>query len=337
MVKRIFLWLGLIFILGAAHAQDVHFSQAHANPLYLNPGLAGFMETQFRFVANHRSQWNTFTKAYKSVSASIDHQRELPRFFTGQVGIGLRLLSDRAGDGNFGQTSVFIPASIQHAFLNHKLKLSLGIQPGFGQYSVDFNKLYWGSQYNGNNYDPDLPSTETFAGNSSSFFDFSFGGVVRYRIGKGTEITMGCASFHLNRPDISFSEDNSSELPSRQSFFVEGKYPLQNQITLYPKLFLLQQDENKEVVLGSQAQWIPHLSFVQDFRMGLYYRNKDAVIAEMAVGIRDLLIGVSYDFTTSDLNRLNNGLGGFEISLQYLFNLKSTIPYYPPKYCPDFL
>ncbi|MCF8373477.1 MAG: PorP/SprF family type IX secretion system membrane protein [Bacteroidales bacterium] len=337
MGKRIVWILFWVFVGFRAFGQDVHFSQADANPLFLNPALAGVIPTDFRFVANHRSQWNTFTNGYKTMTASIDHGRKFAFLPNSKVGLGLGIVSDKAGDGNFGQTSFFVPISIQKKLMENKLLVSYGIQLGVGQYSFDFNKFYWGDQYDGNVYDPALPVTESFANNSLEYFDLAMGFHSAYSFSDGNRIEIGFSTYHLNNPSISFSENGKAVLPVRDMYFLSAKIPLTAQLALLPGIFRQEQNKNKEFVIGSQVQLLPASELIQDFRAGIYVRNKDAIILRTAVVYKELMIGLSYDFTFSDLTQANNGLGGFELSLTYLFNLRKAIPYYPPKYCPDFI
>ena len=331
----------LIILLGIGNislkAQDIHFSQTQANPLFLNPALTGVIPTDYRLVIVHRSQWNTFTNAYKTVAASFDHKQSFRRFPFADLGLGFSILSDRAGDGNYGNTSFFVPLSLQKKLVENKLMVSLGLQASVGQYSVDFNKLYWGTQYNGKYFDPGLPSTEVFQGNNVSYFDFSYGVAGQYDFGYGRKLTTGYSLFHVNNPSISFSDETTEDLPIRESLFISGVLPMSSQFVLHPGFYSQRQASNSESIVGAQLQFLPSLEIIQDFRAGMYYRFKDAIILETSFVFKELNIGLSYDFTVSKLTRINNGLGGFEISITYQFNINRPLPYYPPKYCPDFI
>ena len=50
------------WINGRISAQDAHFSQFYANPLYLSPSLAGATDGA-RIILNYRNQWPAITKA----------------------------------------------------------------------------------------------------------------------------------------------------------------------------------------------------------------------------------------------------------------------------------
>ena len=69
----------LLFILvilawtARCNAQDVIYSQFYANPLYLNPALAGAKLDQ-RITLNYRNQWPSISNGYVTYSAAWDQQ-----------------------------------------------------------------------------------------------------------------------------------------------------------------------------------------------------------------------------------------------------------------------
>ena len=78
MTKRIVFILCLIVFVAIgykAKAQDPAFSQFFANPLYLNPAMAG-TDICPRLSLNHRNQWPSIGKTYVTYSASYDQFAE---------------------------------------------------------------------------------------------------------------------------------------------------------------------------------------------------------------------------------------------------------------------
>ncbi|MBQ4215187.1 MAG: type IX secretion system membrane protein PorP/SprF, partial [Bacteroidales bacterium] len=56
--------VGVLMVVGcltSAMAQDTHFSQFDAAPLYYNPALAGVNECHNRIYTNYKGQWNTYS------------------------------------------------------------------------------------------------------------------------------------------------------------------------------------------------------------------------------------------------------------------------------------
>ena len=93
MIRRfaVIVLLTIPFLLGDLYAQDPEFSQFYANPLYLNPALAGVTVCP-KVNANYRNQWPAIGKAFITYNASYD---QYVSFLHG--GLGLVITADRAG------------------------------------------------------------------------------------------------------------------------------------------------------------------------------------------------------------------------------------------------
>ena len=95
-LKGITLLIASCFVL-SIQAQDPHFSQYYANPLYLNPAFAGVQKCPTVHL-NYRNQYPTLG-AYNTFSASYD------QFVPGiKGGLGVLLLRDEAGNGALNLT-----------------------------------------------------------------------------------------------------------------------------------------------------------------------------------------------------------------------------------------
>ena len=57
-----------------AIGQDLHFSQIFETPLLRNPALAGLFSGDVRVQSVYRSQWNSVTDAYSTVSANGEYK-----------------------------------------------------------------------------------------------------------------------------------------------------------------------------------------------------------------------------------------------------------------------
>src|SRR3974390_955108 len=79
-------------------AQDPHFTQFYANPIYLNPAFAGSHRCP-RVVFNYRNQWPNITGTFVTTSFSYDMRVEA---LSG--GLGFHFLNDRAGIGTINTT-----------------------------------------------------------------------------------------------------------------------------------------------------------------------------------------------------------------------------------------
>jgi hypothetical protein len=70
--------------------------------------------------------------------------------------------------------------------------------------------------------------------------------------------------------------------------------------------------------------------------LGVFYRNKDAIIAAAGYKWKDHRVMVSYDQTISQMSQGNNGVGAFEISLILQGNYKRGDDLRETYGCPRF-
>ncbi|MAR99334.1 MAG: hypothetical protein CMD21_01330, partial [Flavobacteriales bacterium] len=103
MMKKILFLISLSVLIGVKNelkAQDPAFSQFFANPLYLNPAMAGTNICP-RVSLNYRNQWPGIGKTYVTSSASYDQ-------YVDKLGggIGFAIAKDVAGAGNLNTTHI---------------------------------------------------------------------------------------------------------------------------------------------------------------------------------------------------------------------------------------
>ena len=92
------LFVSFLLLSEKSLAQDPHFTQFYANPLYLNPAFAGSHRCP-RIVFNYRNQWPNISGTYVSTAFSFDMKVEAV-----SGGLGLQFLHDNAGQGTMSIT-----------------------------------------------------------------------------------------------------------------------------------------------------------------------------------------------------------------------------------------
>jgi len=326
----------IVFIIENTSAQDIHFSQIEASPLNLNPALAGMFDGSYRFVLNHKRQWNGFTNGYKTFSGSADRLFQLKNSPL-NLGTGILLNSDIAGDGNFGIVSIQVPLSAMIFFESVETTVSFGVQAGITQHKVDIAELTFGSDYNGQSYDPSMSSGESFAGSDVTYADIGSGINIRYGDFRSPTFEMGISYFHLNQPDVSFSGERIAKLNSRMVMHAGFNWPLGQNYYLMPQVNYFKQGVYNEILMGTFIRIHPDNIQFHTMRVGFFYRGNDAVILKVGLDYLDYQIGISYDINVSGLNEASNGQGGLEFSLIYI--LRTLYPHSskPKKYCPDYI
>ena len=141
-LKYISILLILIIGMDKAHAQDPHFSQFYANPLYMSPSLAGSTDGA-RLIANYRNQWPGINKAFETYAVSFDN------FFQSlNSGIGFMLYQDKAGSAGLTSTQFGFQYSY-NLIINDEWQIIPGIQFTYGNKFIDFNKLLFVDEMQG--------------------------------------------------------------------------------------------------------------------------------------------------------------------------------------------
>jgi type IX secretion system PorP/SprF family membrane protein len=306
-------------------AQDPEYSQFYANPLYLNPALAG-ADICKRAVLNYRNQWPGMSSNYVTYNASYDQ-------FSGKIhgGFGILVNADNAGSGILRTTQ----ASLIYSYrlqVSYNLFFNMAMQGTFCQRYLNWELLKFGDQF-----DPQLgfvlPTKDRPPDNTSVIYpDFDAGFVFGWK----AVLHGGIAVHHLTQPNMAYYMNNENKLPM--------KYTAHFGVNINP---------NGEGMLFDPIFWVaPNILYQQQgefhqFNTGLYvirlplvlgtwyrfnFENADAVIVLAGLQYDNWKIGYSYDIT---LSKLKNDTGGaHEISLTWTFDcipkLREVFPYAAP-------
>ncbi|TRX70836.1 PorP/SprF family type IX secretion system membrane protein [Carboxylicivirga sp. M1479] len=317
MIKKL-LNIILVFCSFTAVAQDPHFSQFYANPLYLSPSLAGATDGG-RLIVNYRNQWPEVSKAFSTYSISFDN------FFSKfNSGIGFYLIQDKAGSAGLTTTN----AAFQYSYnlvISDYWQIIPAIQFAYGNKAVDFSKAIF----------PDQPPINS---SSSGAYDRLSNEQVHY-IDLASSVFLyspkywiGLTVDHLAKPNYTFmNEDAKAEL----KYVVFGGMNIwserrRNAIQhAFSASFRYQrQDQFNQLDLG--VYW--HNSPLE---IGVWYRglpvfnnahesaavNQDAIIALLAYDLGSIRIGYSYDITIGSLGW--STAGAHELSLIFEFNQRA--------------
>ena len=320
--NRILLFI-LLLLATTAKSQDIHFSQFASSPLNLNPALAGFFQGNDRFILNNKNQWATVTTPYVTFSGSFDMQLMKRKFVQDIIGIGVVVNNDVAGDSKMGTTEASLALSYIKALNKRNNHLiSFGIEAGFAQHKIDYTNLSFDNQFNGNYYDPTIASSEKFLKNSYNYFDLSAGVHWFLQTGDRTTFSAGFAMFHINTPNLSFFDNSSVVLNSKEVVYANTSFDIKKSIDLIPSLLFMKQDNYYEVTYGATLKFITDSSpfYYSALNFGAFIRQNDAAILTAGLDIRKTSICISYDFNFSDLHPASKYLGGYEISLIYILS-----------------
>lgn len=325
----------------SVQAQDIHFSQYFSSPLTLNPALTGAFNADFRAAANFRDQYfkSDFGVApgtYMTFSGSFDAALFRKKLKEDGLGVGVMFFNDRAGSGALTTQSVM--ASIAYhktvdKYARHSI--TLGINVGFFQKRIDFTKLTFESQFDGDSgFDPSFGSGENVQNNSIIAPDVGVGVLWRSRIGKKALAYVGGSYAHITQPNESFIGDNDNRLDAKITIHGGVDVKVGKYLTLIPAFMVLSQgtafQANPGMALGYQ------INDVSNFYIGSWYRIGDAVIPYVGYDIYNMRIGFSFDATTSNLKVANNARGAVELSVVYVHGQEPPRNISPVHFCPKF-
>lgn len=310
------------------NAQDFHLSQYDAAALNFNPAMTGMFKGDWRVHGHFRNQWSAVaTKPFTTGLVAFD----MP---VNKFGVGAQIANFRAGAGNFNVFSVLLSGAYDFKLDdNNYHHISVGVQGGFFQKSVNYNLLTFHNQYSplsGGGFDQGISSGEAFGANSIFVHDINAG--FMYYYGKETarvQPFVGGSFFHLSQPDESFfSADN--KLPMRWVGNVGAKVNINERIQVLVKSMYMGQTNARELTYAAHLHY--YLQNSDAFLIfGPTFRNKDAAVIEGGLKYRNFIYRMSYDINTSSLRGVSNGRGGIELSLTYI---KSTYDPNPIKSCP---
>ncbi len=337
MIKRIHTFILSVFFLFAtsyfSFAQDIHFSHLNRQPLYQNPANTGLFDGDYRFFANYKDQWRNVSVPFTTYNFGIDRRE-------GKFGLnyGGFFFYDQVGDGKLQTIELLTSAS---KFFDLKqdssLFLSAGLQLGWNYRALNFSKFYFDNQFNGLFFDPSLATGEVFANAQKSNISIGTGAVLSWIRSKKQSYQAGISFHNLNRPNQGFFGTKINR-DIRVSNFINGIYKINDEWSVLPGLGLNFQGKYRELLVGSQVQYILENQFgvFKAVDAGIWFRSKDAIITRVGYSHQSWTFALSYDTNISTLTPASRLRGGLELSIHYIFK---KIPFIPCrlKRCPEFI
>ncbi len=299
--KRIGLFITGILAFTTLKAQDPHFSQFYAAPLYLNSAFAGTAGGP-RFILNYRNQWPGINKAYRNVAFSYD--QFMPSL---NGGIGLMVTNDNQANGVFKATRVTGIYSY-NLKVNRNLVIKPGVSVSYSNNSVNTNGLIYGYDAQGT---PIYNTNDPASGNlSANYVDFGAGAIMF-----SDNIYGGFSVDHLTEPNQSFDGGNAP-LPRKYTIHAGGFIPVgkrQFNASISPNFLFQQQGSNSQLNFGMYYNRGPVVA-------GAWYRtsfvNGDAIIGLVGFKYDIYKFGYSYDIITSALRASASGAHEFSLAIE---------------------
>jgi len=320
----------------SASAQDIHFTQFFAAPMFTNPALTGHFDGTYRFSGIIRQQWRSVSpQPFSTFGGGVDMNGP---FKLKAIGIGFHLAQDQAGLSALTttQANVFLAGRIP---LSPNIKLHLGAELGGFQQVIDYSKLSFGEQYNGVRFDPEIATTDVAGRNTNiANLNMGLGGYLDYRLDERRRIGLGYALYNVLEPDRSFSSAYPVPVLQRHSIHLLSSFPISSTLDLMPAAQFLQQGKQNEFLIGSALRY--HLNpgpiKPQSVQIGLWGRTGDAMNVSMGFQSGNLYLGAAYDVNLSTLQPASSYRGGWEVAVIYtLSTVQENVKRL--RQCPDYL
>jgi type IX secretion system PorP/SprF family membrane protein len=294
----------LVFLLGCALSASAQqrsiYSNFLLNDFYYNPAIAGSREVHQANIT-YRNQWVGFDGAPSLIMGNFNGSLKNE----GKIGYGVSLMSETTGITQ--NTGVYLNYA-HHFKLSDKLKLGLGIQPGYMQYRV---KLY----------DAQLADQgdEVLTGSvySASAVDVSSG----FHLYSEKFFVMGSMHHMLSR-DIQFTSYNSN-----LEFHYTGIAGFNINLNADPKKKKMPIDIQPSFLiryvkpLPVQYSIMLKTTFNKKYWAGLIFRSDDAIGLSLGMQIGEKFnFGYGFDYTLTGLSSYQ--AGSHEVMLSYVISKK---------------
>jgi len=343
-MRKIFQLIGFVLFGLNVQAQDPHFSQFFASPLTLNPAFTGKFDGLWRIAANNKNQWlipNKFGAdyAFQTTSFSVDFPIMKNKIPEGDVfGIGISGLTDASGPTassidprgskshalnlNYGSLSLSYHKSLDESGYN---TIGAGFQGTYSSMLLNTDALFFEDELQANGFvhgtSQDYLGIGALATKSQrSYFDMNAGLLYSGSTDGVNNYYFGLSLYHINRPKVTFKQNNSWYLSARTTIHGGGSFSISDAVAV--NVSVIQQFQNKasETILGGTLSINANGSDDKptNVYVGSWMRINDAIIPYLGLEVGGLRIGATYDINVSGLKAANLNRGLPEFSIIYI-------------------
>ncbi|WP_418644724.1 type IX secretion system membrane protein PorP/SprF [Tenacibaculum insulae] len=288
---KLFLSIILVCIITGMQAQqDPQYTQYMYNTMSVNPAYAG-SKGYGSITAIGRMQWVGFEGAPNTQNLSYD----TPIGYSG-LGLGINLVNDEIGPSS----EFYIDANLSYTIeTGEEGNLAFGLRLGGRFLNIDWSKgtANQNEQIFGENVNKFLPTVGAgiYYHEPDWYVGLSVPNILR-----------------IEHYDESIANAQTTAVERMHFFFIAGYVYDINEDLKFKPAALLKAVSGAPLSLDISA----NLLFNEKFRAGLAWRWDDSISALLGFQVSEkMLIGYSYDLTTSNYNVTNSGT--HEIMLQY--------------------
>lgn len=290
--------LNLYCLIAVQAQQEPQYTNYMFNTQSNNPAYAG-SKSKGSATLLTRLQWVGLEGAPRSTSFTF--QSPLPRT---NMGLGLAVVSDQTGPAQ----DLTVNAQYgYHVAINKTNRISFGLGLGFYNYRNSLDQV-----------EINTASDKAFANAYKSNFQPNIGVGLYYYGGK---LTLGASAPNLLAASLS-PTPTSITTGLRQHFFFLANYiiPINEEVNFRPGI-------GEKIVVGAppSTDITAQFTYSDIVIVGTSYRIGDAISALIAVqATQEILVGYSYDYSTSKLNQFNKGSHEIFVTYQFKFPKKNT-------------
>ena len=245
-------------------------------------------------------------------------------------------MNDRADKGNLQQNMIQFSTAYTRRLTGDKVKLrnslfmSAGVAFAINQIGTNFEKLWFGRQFDTNLLAVDItrPSGENFIYDNISFLNLNIGMRWIYIDQNYNQYATGISLNNINNPNISLREE-IVPLKSKLTFFFETIMELNEEMIHKPGIQLSFQSPSFQIVPSYIIGFnVNEEDSSMDVGVASRISNSfsgviaDSVILLLGLSNKGYRIGFSFDFNVSPLSQYTNGNGALEISFDYTLPTK---------------
>ena len=278
------------------------FSQFLFNDYAYNPAIAG-SRSYFEVKSGHRYQWVGLTDAPRTYSLTVNGPTKNLK-----MGVGAFLYTDHVGPT---RRTGFQGSYSYQLNLSESIRLSLGASFGISEWKLDGHKI--------NTYSPNDPVI--IDGVMQTLVPDAKCALYLYH----ENWNFGVAAPNILQSKLKFDEGTNTGLSKLEDhYYVHGGYRfnVSEDIQIEPTVLV------KYVQAAPvQADLMTKATYKNQIWLGLAYRTSDAASAMIGYLFREnLLIGYSYDFTTSNLKNYSSGTHELLIGVRFVRGSTFELP-----------
>lgn len=329
----ILLAIGLCFS-SFLYSQDLHFTNYYYSPLYLSPAKTGAFAGSYRFGANVRDQFSTFIeKPYQTLMAYGDMPIALGLKPHHWIGAGINVYTDKGGDLGFQNTGAHLSLAYHYAIdPKYNTVITLGVQYGITQRSINADGYNSSETLNGNANDPDLNLIQNFNPSTS---DLNVGLSLKKYTSKTSYIDFGVSMYHLMQSEFAFTGSSiQNPVARRLNAYTEFHFQRSKKLALKPILVYSRMYNFQNLFGQFNFEYRPNKKSSTIIKGGVGYRSGDALQFLVGTIYKGWDIGLSYDLTISSAAAFNNRYGGIELGIKKILITNSKPKVVPVILCP---